>query len=560
MKNSVKYLVLIAILCLGFLIRIYGLNWDQGHHLHPDERFLTMVSNALKVPASFGDYLNPAVSTFNPYNVDYNFFVYGTFPLSLNKLLVVALNKDHYNGTTYMGRLLSAVFDTFTILLVFCICCLFENTYHIDFRVKFFTAFLYAVAVLPIQLSHFFANDSFLCFFMTASLYLALRVHFKKWWGNIFWSALFFGCALGTKVNAIFMLPLLLVLITWNNFKKQRLQRRRWELVILHIVLFLGIAYLVLRITDPRFFADDNIFNPRLNPIFTANIQQLKHLSSPESTYPPSVQWFNTPPGWFSLKNLALYGLGPGYFLFLLVGIYSIIRLKNLTLNLMLGWCLLFFAYQSIQFVKALRYFIFLYPFFAIFTAFGLYEILKIRGKWLRHSVLIVSLALLLLWPSSFLSIYSRNHSRVEASYWIHTNIPQNSYLAEEHWDDWLPVSFPDIVNRTYQGKQMPVFHPDNDQKIKEMEDILAQADYIIFTSNRGYGAIPHLPERFPYMMQFYQDLFAGKQEFKKIKEFTSYPTLNLGFVRFVFNDDYADETFTVYDHPKVTIFKKDAR
>jgi hypothetical protein len=39
--------VLFSIIIFGFCLRIIGLNWDQGQHLHPDERFLTMVASTI---------------------------------------------------------------------------------------------------------------------------------------------------------------------------------------------------------------------------------------------------------------------------------------------------------------------------------------------------------------------------------------------------------------------------------------------------------------------------------------------------------------------------------
>ena len=49
MKNRKNLLILIFIIVIGFLLRLIGLNWDQGQHLHPDERFLTMVSSAINL-------------------------------------------------------------------------------------------------------------------------------------------------------------------------------------------------------------------------------------------------------------------------------------------------------------------------------------------------------------------------------------------------------------------------------------------------------------------------------------------------------------------------------
>jgi len=54
----------------------------------------------------------------------------------------------------------------------------------------------------------------------------------------------------------------------------------------------------------------------------------------------------------------------------------------------------------------------------------------------------------------------------------------------------------------------------------------------------------------------YYQELFSGKLGFKKVAEFTQYPTIP--FLNIEIDDQKADESFTVYDHPKVMIFKKE--
>ncbi len=176
----IKDRLLLLILCLGFGLRILNLNWDANFHLHPDERFLTMVGNAMKIPKSLGDYLDPQQSTFNPTNIGYKFYVYGLFPLTLNKIAAVILGNDNYNAFTIQGRLFSAIADAFIILLIFKTLRLFEKQYQINKEVKYWGSFLYAIAVLPIQLSHFFAVDSFLNLFMFASFYFALKLSFEK--------------------------------------------------------------------------------------------------------------------------------------------------------------------------------------------------------------------------------------------------------------------------------------------------------------------------------------------------------------------------------------------
>ena len=38
---------LVLILLAGAYLRTAGLDWDEGQHLHPDERFLTMVESGI---------------------------------------------------------------------------------------------------------------------------------------------------------------------------------------------------------------------------------------------------------------------------------------------------------------------------------------------------------------------------------------------------------------------------------------------------------------------------------------------------------------------------------
>jgi hypothetical protein len=111
------FLLLVLIIAAAF--RLYGINWDQGLHLHPDERFLTMVGNAMVLPHSFVQYLDPNTSLFNPTNIGYKFYVYGTLPVVINKLIALATNNDTYSSFTILGRGLSAFFDLGVVVFVY---------------------------------------------------------------------------------------------------------------------------------------------------------------------------------------------------------------------------------------------------------------------------------------------------------------------------------------------------------------------------------------------------------------------------------------------------------
>jgi len=134
--------------------------------------------------------------------------------------------------------------------------------------------------------------------------------------------------------------------------------------------------------------------------------------------------------------------------------------------------------------------------------------------------------------------------------------IPDENIILSEHWDDALPLSIQKSQKR-FTIYELPVFGPDNPQKWNEMGALLEKGDYLILSSNRGWGSIPTVQERYPQMTLFYKELFADKLEYKKIATFTSYPSLNYLGIPITFPDDNAEEAFTVYDHPKVMIFKK---
>lgn len=558
MKN---YLLFIGIILLAFFLRFNNLNWDNNFHLHPDERFLTMVAGDMKIPKNIGEYLDPTTSPMNPANINYKFFVYGVFPLVLNKLLAVLFNNNDYNMLTIQGRFLSGLADLLTLFFVYKIVEFFEEKYRLNKRIKYLAAFFYATAVLPIQLSHFFAVDTFLTLFMIGSFYFALR-------SNILVSAVFMGFAIACKINAVVILPLNLYFIfLLNNRKSLSLRvplsgtKQSGE-----IIIYILIIYFILRFADPYIFNNNNFFDPRLNPGFVSSVKSLKSFEGKDIWYPPGIQWINKPAIVFSLINLAFFGVGLLYFIFIILGIIWTIKKFNvqpalpagrrLTFNIILLWVFAFFLYQSTQFVKAMRYFIFIYPFLAMFAAFGLNWITE---KVKSYKLQVASIILLLIWPLSFSSIYLRPVSRVSASEWIYENIENNTFILSESWDDPLPLPVENMYGKRFTGEQLPVFDPDTPEKWQKINSLLEKADYYILSSNRGWGSIPTVPEKYPQMSKFYNELLSGKNKsYQLIKEFSSRPSICSTFhvPCSMLNDDWADESFTVYDHPKVLIFK----
>lgn len=561
--SNKSHILLILIILFASFFRLYGLNWDQGQHLHPDERFLTMVVSAMKIPNSFGDYLNPKISTMNPYNLNFSFFVYGTFPLFLTRIIGELINKSDYWNVHFVGRILSSIFDIGTVFFLFII-----GKKIINEKIGLLSAFLYSIMVLPIQLSHFFAVDPFLNFFLVLSFYLLTLLLTTYYLLPIsLLLGLSFGFALACKISALYFLPI--IGIGYLFLLLKNLRSPKFLKLLFSGVLFIFVSVLTFRINQPSAFSTGDFTNWELNPQLINNLKELQSFNQPDTWFPPAVQWKKTTPEVFPLKNLVVWGMGlPLGVISIIAVCYSLISLillvnkrpKKLPIvNLINSLILLFvfglFLYLGLQFCKTMRYFLPIYPFLALLSANFLVQkvFLKMNIKFIIFIIIII-----FIYPISFLSIYSHPTTRVSASEWIYQNVASDSTIANELWDDPLPLNLPDKTSSIYPGEMLALYDDDTPEKWQKINDQLKKTDIIVLSSNRLYGSIPQNPEHYPLTTKYYQSLFDGTLGFKKVAEFNSYPCFPpIGKHLFCLNDDSAEEAFTVYDHPKVLIFKK---
>ena len=150
----------------------------------------------------------------------------------------------------------------------------------------------------------------------------------------------------------------------------------------------------------------------------------------------------------------------------------------------------------------------------------------------------------------------------------------------ESTWDDVIPLSmygynpysFYDGLYRTDLNFEM--YWDDNEAKLERFIKNLDETDYIFITSNRQWGTTVRVPERYPLTTKFYEALlecpngkdilwcyqvaqpgmFDSNLGFDLVAVFQNEP--HIGNLLSI-NTQFAEEAFTVYDHPKVFIFKK---
>jgi YYY domain-containing protein len=157
------------------------------------------------------------------------------------------------------------------------------------------------------------------------------------------------------------------------------------------------------------------------------------------------------------------------------------------------------------------------------------------------------------------------------------------SVTNETDYDYGLPfrVDGYDAFGGIYRGElNLQVYWDDNEEKLDRFVTTLDQTDYIFIPTNHQYAQITRLPERYPLTTLYYRELmgcppdveiipcyheartgeYKGRLGFDLVAVFETFPKLDLPLLGEIkINDQYAEEAFTFYDHPKVFIFKKNA-
>ena len=191
-------LLLIPILIFGWIYRTVGQDWDQGQLLHPDELFLVQVEQAISPVENLAEYWDTENSSLNPNNRGMHFFVYGTLPITLTRYVTEWVSGDNwFLQIKHVGRDLSAIFDLATVLMVYLLA-----SKLFDRRIGILAAFFSAFSVMNIQLSHYFAVDTFTVFFTITAIYFATRIAVGYGDKKIFKISdfIFFGIILGMAV------------------------------------------------------------------------------------------------------------------------------------------------------------------------------------------------------------------------------------------------------------------------------------------------------------------------------------------------------------------------
>ena len=621
--------LLIAVLALAVGLRFYGLAWDDGFSYtpHPDERAILDRVVGISPPGlgEIGLLFDAEQSTWNP-----RWFNYGSFPLYVLKVVQIVGSPflgDDANDIRVVGRAVSGLADIATILAVYGIASL-----AFDRRTGLLAALLTALAVIHIQLSHFFAVDTLQAMFAIAALYFMVKVAREGRMRDSLLAGTLVGLGLATKASQLpivapFAIAHLMFAFGFNGKPTEGTLTHRLEPAIWGLVGGGAVAAIALMLAQPYTVLDWSTF--------FSHVSEQSEMIRGIRDYPYTRQYADTTPYWYHIRQLAVWGYGLPLGIAAWAGLLYIslrgmpwklsiaylvigwalpaavvlvshsaiavmaaagisllallatlpVRSKGTQIEvLLLCWVVPYFLVTGAFHVKFMRYMLPIAPLLTLFGArllWALWDGAASYRKTLRPLAGVL-IALMLAGTAYYAlayvnGVYGSVHTGVRASEWLNRVAPYGAFVLKEHWEESLPN-----LRSDFEFFDLPMYEDDRAGKTALIADMLADADYLVFFSNRLYGTIPRLSERYPITTEYYHLLFSERLGYTLANVQTSYPALfGVSFVDDTLgrpglptlpsflgrepapralNLGYADESFSVYDHPKVLIFQNTGR
>ena len=623
----------VAILAVALGLRLYGLDWDRGFSYtpHPDERAILQRIDNISPPAlgDLGVLLDAEESPWNP-----RWFPYGSFPLYMLKgvqLIYLLGPADELSDLRIPGRAISALADVVTVAMVFLL-----GSRLYGRRTGLLASALVALAVIHIQLSHFFAVDTFLALFSIVAFFFTYRVARTGRLRDSVLAGAFIGLGLATKVSlapiygAFVFAHIMYAASALGNAEARALPfDERWRSALKGLGAGVAASLVVFFVVQPYAFLDWDRFY--------GDVIEQSEMVRRIRDYPYTRQYIDTTPYWYQVRQLATWGLGwplglvawagllyasfrgmrweyglaylvvgwaapMGVLLvsagFLSIFVASVTALAALlgtlpfrsrdsrTDALILSWVVPYFLISGAFDVKFMRYLIPITPFLVLLGSrmlFATWESATVSRPSVRPWLVAGGVLLVggtAFYALAYTAVYKQPHTAVRASEWIIDNAPMGSVIVKEHWEEGLPGL--DGFQHSGRDLELELYQPDRPEKVRRVAEQLAGADYLVFFSDRLYGTIPRLPERYPLTSRYYELLFSGQLGYELVDFEVTYPELlGVAFVDETFrrpglpepealrqfkpapltlNLGFADESFAVYDHPKVLVLENTRR
>ncbi len=375
-----------ALLIAALVLRLYGIDWDQGHGFHPDERsFYLRADDMFRVLTQAPGHeawlaqwpemrvglpnietaLSAEHSPLNPH-----WFPLGSiliYALVLIRSVAELFTDWGTMDLRFAGRTLAALADTASVALMFVIGRRMYGRWT-----GLLAAALTTFAVIHIQHAHFYRPEPFTVLTSLAALWAMLRFADTARIRDAALLGLLVGLAMAPKVSvAPILAPLALVFLwAWRD----RAGGRWSDLTVLSAVRFAPtvavaglLALAAFFITTPYAFLDFGTF--------LADIRAQAEMAREAGHWPFTWQYADTPAFWYQIRQTSVWGLG------IPLGIVAWLAapftawmawrggLAQRSDLLLLAWAVPAFVFLELFEVKFLRYVFPLMPFYVLMGA-----------------------------------------------------------------------------------------------------------------------------------------------------------------------------------------------
>lgn len=547
--NQKIKIILITLFCVGAFLRLYNFDWGSPFYFHPDER--NIASSVADLHAF--DQLNP------------HFFAYGSLPIYtiytggvfVNMLL--GEQKDIFfvslEIAIRVSRVLSAALGISIILLAYFV----GKNLH-DAKTGLLAAFFTTFSTGFIQFSHFGTFEMWLTFFSLLLFFIMLFTIKNDKRIFVFLLGIVFGILVSIKVTALIFFVPICCLVFYKRFikHKTKLTYSVFFLSVLQmlrdILLILCLAAIVYLIFCPFTFKTYNEFIASMRYESAVALGRLPvfYTGGFTQTIPILFQFNKIYP--FFINPLLTIIFIPCFLFF----VWKSISQKNIAFIMLSIVFLSLFLSQAVQYAKWTRYMLPTLPFLYLILSYVIVLILSFIHKQSKNILFwggvlhVFVFSSMLFSLAFFLTVYTKEDTRVAASEWAKKNIKENARILSEVYDlGILPFNnyFPHItLFNFYDLEQNPLL-------TKDLAAKLAENDYLILTSQRIMKNRLAFHKKFPLGHDFYSKLFAEKNGYKKIYQTPCDILCQIAY----FGNPMTnfEETATVFDRPIIFIFKK---
>ena len=584
-----RFLLTISIL-LVIYSRFVGINWGLPYPMHPDERNMANAVQSLNCKFSIFNFQfssQPLSDCLNPH-----FFAYGQLPIYTGYALIETSrflrlqplsSPITFDEATLSLRLISALASLLTVWVLYKIIFdFFINKKNINIILKITTLLILSFPPYAVQLAHFGTTESILIMLYSLIIFLSLKLSEKLNTKNIALIGIITGVSVGVKTSSLIFAGVpIVVLIFWfvTLFKKNK---RKGLLYLVNAAFLTTLLFVIGYVISSPY----NIIAFK-DFLGSMNYESAVALGKVDVFY--TRQFFETLPYYFQFIKIFPFALGLPM-LIIFVTSYLLLPFKNFKIWVLRLSFLIPFVVLGATYAKWSRFISLVFPVMSIIVSLGILRIYEVVENRKIASLIITLLVIISIIPGlAYMSIYQNSDVRFKASEWIYKNIESGETILSETANVVdIPLALPErlritgykLQERHFNVISFDFYNVDTDIRLeKELTNHLQNINYMfvpsrrIFanhtclgpsTSDQALNTISYkfdrcekLEEKYPILSSYYKNLF-DRNKYQKIAEFTSYPKISLFGKTFLeFPDENSEETWTVFDHPVIRIYKK---